>query len=103
VIQSGIHEDYVIAFAEPQELTIKEIERFLHDWIPLGLCWRVVQKWIDKYRRDRTNPAYNAVKEMVKDIFADGLNFWKVTTTRNLPEIRLFIRLLYPQPKGAVL
>jgi hypothetical protein len=39
----------------------------------LGLCWKVVQKWIDKYRRDRTSPAYTAVNEIAKEILADGL------------------------------
>jgi hypothetical protein len=44
--------------------------------MPLGLCWRVVQKWIGKYRRDKTNLAYNAVKEIAKEIL-DGLNILK--------------------------
>jgi hypothetical protein len=75
VIWSGIHEAYVLIFAEPQGLAIKEGERFLQEWMPIGLCWRVIQKWTDKHRWDRTNPAYNAVKEIVKEVLADGLNF----------------------------
>jgi hypothetical protein len=75
VIWSGIHEAYVLIFAEPQGLAIKEGERFLQEWMPIGLCWRVIQKWADKHRWDRTNSAYNAIKEIAKEILADGLKF----------------------------
>jgi hypothetical protein len=65
----------VVDVAELQGLTIREAERFVQEWTPLRLCWRVVQKWIDKCRRDRTNLAYNAVKEIANEILTDELNF----------------------------
>jgi hypothetical protein len=75
-LTNGLLTQYLaVDVAEPQGFTIREAERFLQERMPPRLCWRIVQKRIDKYRRDRTNLAYNAVKEIANEILTDGLKF----------------------------
>jgi hypothetical protein len=64
-----------VDIAERDGLTIKEVERSLQEYRPLGLFWIVVQKWTKEYRKDTTNPAYRAIKEMMKEIRAEGQKF----------------------------